>query len=103
MLGVPCTSFLLSPAVDRSSTPEHTDGMRVRASITLQKELSEVVDRYARRRKETRSAFIETALRVFVGGPTRDVQNARDLEIINQHTGSLNREACDVLEYTARR
>jgi metal-responsive CopG/Arc/MetJ family transcriptional regulator len=74
--------------------------MRVRASITLSKELLEVVDEYARQRKETRSAFIEAALRAFIDGRTRDVQNAGDLEIINQHADSLNREAIDVLGYS---
>jgi len=73
--------------------------MRVRASVTLPKELLDAVDRCAKRRKETRSAFIEAALRVFIGGPARNIQNARDLEIINQHADSLNREAVDVLEY----
>lgn len=72
----------------------------MRASITLPKELLEAVDRYAKRRKETRSAFIEAALRAFIDRPARDVQNARDLEIINEYADFLNREAVDVLGYS---
>jgi metal-responsive CopG/Arc/MetJ family transcriptional regulator len=74
--------------------------MRVRASITLPKELLESVDKHAKRRKETRSAFIEAALRAFIDEPAWNVQSTQDLEIINQHADSLNREAADVLDYS---
>jgi len=74
--------------------------MKVRVSITLSEELLRAVDRRAGRLKETRSAFIETALGVFLKRQTGDDErNARDLEIINERAESLNREAADVLEY----
>ena len=36
-------------------------------------------------------------------GQSREARNAKDLEILNQHADELNREAADVLTYTARR
>jgi metal-responsive CopG/Arc/MetJ family transcriptional regulator len=73
--------------------------MNVRTSITLSEELLKALDRWAKQRKETRSVFIEAALWAFIERSTRDMQNARDLEIINRNADSLNREALDVLEY----
>jgi metal-responsive CopG/Arc/MetJ family transcriptional regulator len=75
--------------------------MRVRISITLSKELLRTVDECARQQKSTRSNIIESALRVFLKWQTEhDERNARDLQIINEHADSLNREAVDVLGYS---
>jgi metal-responsive CopG/Arc/MetJ family transcriptional regulator len=67
--------------------------MKVRASITLSRDLLRAIDEHARQREETRSAFIEAALQAFVE------RSVRDLQIINEHADSLNQEAADVLEY----
>ena len=73
--------------------------MKVWTCIALSEELLKAVDKCAGQREETRSAFVEAALWAFIERFTRDVQNARDLEIINQRADFLNREARDVLEY----
>ena len=73
--------------------------MRVKTSITLSEDLLKAVDHCTSQQRKTRSDFIETAVRTFIEQLTRDEQNARDLEIINQNADSLNQEAADVLEY----
>jgi len=73
--------------------------MKVKTSITLSEELLQAVDARTRQQKRTRSDFIETAVWTFIQQQIRDEQNARDLEIINRHAESLNRQAADVLEY----
>lgn len=72
--------------------------MKVKTSITLSKDLLRAVDRLSRRYKN-RSEFIEAALQTYIAQIARDEQNAKDLEIINQHADSLNEEALDVLDY----
>jgi len=74
--------------------------MKVRTSITLPQELLRTVDKCARQQKKTRSGFIEAALWAFLKRSIRDVQNARDLEILNQRADFLNREASDLLDYS---
>ncbi len=76
--------------------------MKAKTSITLSDDLITVFDRRAGQMRKSRSEFIETALRVFVHQLARREINARDLEIINQHAESLNREAADVLDYQAQ-
>jgi metal-responsive CopG/Arc/MetJ family transcriptional regulator len=76
--------------------------MRAKISITLTEELLKAIDRRAKQQRATRSNFIEAAVQAFVRQLSRDEQNARDLEIINRNADSLNREACDVLEYSQR-
>jgi metal-responsive CopG/Arc/MetJ family transcriptional regulator len=73
--------------------------MKVKTSITLSEELLDAVNERTRQQSKTRSDFIETAVWAFLRQIKRDEQNARDLEIINQHADALNREAADVLEY----
>jgi metal-responsive CopG/Arc/MetJ family transcriptional regulator len=73
--------------------------MRVKVSITLTEELLKAIDQCAERQRMNRSDFIE-AVRPFIGRLTRNEQNARDLEIINnRHADVLNQEANDMLEY----
>ncbi len=86
-------------AIDKTHGRGHTNGMRVRVSITLSEELREAVDTYAKQRKETRSAFIEAALRALIKRQTWNEHSTRDLEIINEQADFLNREARDVLKY----
>ena len=75
--------------------------VKVKTSITLSDKLLEAVDKRARRKRKTRSGFIEVAVRAFIGRLIRNKQNARDLEIINRRADFLNQEANDVLEYQA--
>jgi metal-responsive CopG/Arc/MetJ family transcriptional regulator len=75
--------------------------MKVKTSITLSEDLLKTIDGLAGEHKKNRSDFIENALRAFVREILRARQNQRDMEIINQQAGKLNREAADVLEYQA--
>ncbi|NKQ35797.1 MAG: CopG family transcriptional regulator [Chloroflexi bacterium] len=72
--------------------------MKVKTSITLSEDLLETVDRFALQYKN-RSEFIEFALRKMIAQMNREQQDARDVEIINQHLDELNAEAEDVLGY----
>lgn len=72
--------------------------MKVKTSITVDKELLKVVDDLSRKYKN-RSEFIEAALQAYIAQITRSEQNAKDLEIINQFADDLNQEALDVLDY----
>ena len=72
--------------------------MKVRISITLSRELLQTVDQLSQRYK-SRSAFIESALSSFTAQLIRQVQDQRDLEVINQHADESNEEAEDVLDY----
>lgn len=47
----------------------------------------------------TRSEFIEEAVRVFIRQLIRKRRDSRDLEIINQRADYLNQETKDVLTY----
>jgi metal-responsive CopG/Arc/MetJ family transcriptional regulator len=73
--------------------------MKVKTSITLSEELLKAVDKRTKQQKKTRSDFIEVAVRAFIQQLIREEQNARDLDIINRHADSLNKEAAEVLEY----
>ena len=73
--------------------------MKVKTSITLSEELLKAVDKRTKQQKKTRSDFIEAAVRAFIQQLIREEQNARDLDIINRHADTLNKEAADVLEY----
>jgi len=72
--------------------------MKVKTSITVDKELLKVVDALSRKHKN-RSEFIEAALQAYIAQITRSEQNAKDLEIINHYADDLNQEALDVLDY----
>jgi len=72
--------------------------MRVKASITLPEDLLKAIDEYTGGHKN-RSKFIEDAVRAFIMQLIQRQQDARDLELINRHADSLNREAADVLSY----
>ncbi|MFH0795042.1 MAG: ribbon-helix-helix domain-containing protein [bacterium] len=72
--------------------------MKVKTSVTLSKELIKAIDRYSKP-NGSRSEFIEAAVSNVIKQMIRAQQNAHDVEIINRHAESLNREAEDVLEY----
>jgi metal-responsive CopG/Arc/MetJ family transcriptional regulator len=72
--------------------------MKIKTSITLSEDLLESVDAMSASYKN-RSEFIEIVLRKAIAQMNREKQDARDLEIINQHLDELNAEAEDVLGY----
>jgi metal-responsive CopG/Arc/MetJ family transcriptional regulator len=72
--------------------------MKIKTSITLSEDLLETVDSMSASYKN-RSEFIEIVLRKAIAQMNREKQDARDLEIINQHLDELNAEAEDVLGY----
>ena len=72
--------------------------MKVKTSITLDKDLLKAVDALSSKYKN-RSEFIEAALQAYISHMTRSEQNAKDLEIINYYADDLNQEALDVLDY----
>jgi metal-responsive CopG/Arc/MetJ family transcriptional regulator len=74
--------------------------MKVKTSITLSEDLLKAIDEHTGEYKN-RSEFIEDAVRAFIMKLIRRQQDSKDLEIINQHADSLNREASDVLSYQA--
>jgi metal-responsive CopG/Arc/MetJ family transcriptional regulator len=72
--------------------------MKLKTSITLSSELLEAID--ARTREgQSRSDFIEAALRVFIAQLQRRERDARDIDLINRHADELRKEALDVLDY----
>lgn len=77
---------------------EYIGSMKVKTSITLAEDLLKVIDEQSGPHK-SRSDFIEKAVRAYLAKVIRDQQDARDLEIINQHADRLNQEAKDVLKY----
>lgn len=72
--------------------------MKTKTSVTLSEDLLATVDKLAVNYKN-RSDFIEVMLRKAIAQMIRDEQDARDIEIINQHLDELNAEAEDVLTY----
>ena len=74
--------------------------MKEKTSITLSRDVLAVVDRMAGS-KQSRSAFIEQALREYLREQARAKVEARDLELINQAADELEAEVEDVLRYQA--
>ncbi len=72
--------------------------MKVKTSITLSSDLLRAVDRAAEE-GQSRSDFIEVALRAFFAQMQRRQRDARDQQILNEHADRLNAEAEDVLAY----
>lgn len=72
--------------------------MKLKTSITLPSELLETVDRRVEA-GQSRSDFIEIAIRVRLAQLDRDERDMRDLETLNRNADQLNAEAEDVLAY----
>ncbi len=70
----------------------------MKTSITISKDILKLVDEQVKD-ENSRSAFIETAIRTYLEVLKRQKRDQNDLSLINQNTGSLNREAIDVLRY----
>jgi len=74
--------------------------MKVEASIILDRDLLDAVDRLSGKGKN-RSEFIEAAIQAYIAQTAHHKQNAEDLDIINERADDLNEEALDVLDYQA--
>ena len=72
--------------------------MKVKTSITVEKDLLEAVDEMAGTNKN-RSEVIEAAIQAYIVERTMNAGNARDLDLINESADILNQEALDVLDY----
>ena len=72
--------------------------MKMKTSITLEKEVVAAVEQAARE-GESRSQVIERLLRQSIAARERDAIDQRDRKIINAHADELNEEAVDVLGY----
>jgi metal-responsive CopG/Arc/MetJ family transcriptional regulator len=72
--------------------------MKVEASISVDKDLLEAVDRLSGKDKN-RSEFIEAAIQAYIARIALHKRNAKDLDIINERADDLNEEALDVLDY----
>jgi metal-responsive CopG/Arc/MetJ family transcriptional regulator len=68
-------------------------------SATLSQDVLKAVDKL--KSYNSRSKFIELALRAFIAQTIRNQQNAQGLEIVNRRADALNSEAQDVLAYQA--
>jgi len=71
--------------------------MKEKTSITLSPEVLAGIDRLAGS-KRSRSAVIESVLRLYLRQRERARIHARDLEILNRAADRLNAEAEDVLK-----
>ena len=72
--------------------------MKIKTSITLSEEVLRAIDQISGESKN-RSAFIELAIRDYLKKKAKKLRDDRDLEILNQNSKRLNREAEDVLSY----
>ena len=72
--------------------------MKLRTSITLDREIVAAVEAVARS-GESRSQVIERLLRQSLAARTRSARDERDRCIIDAHAKELNEEALDVLGY----
>jgi metal-responsive CopG/Arc/MetJ family transcriptional regulator len=70
--------------------------MKVKTSITLSGELLREIDS-AIRGAANRPSFIEAAIKSYLLQKKREMRDSSDLEILNEHSAKLNKEAGDVL------
>ncbi len=72
--------------------------MKVKTSITLERDVVAAIDRQSDH-FGSRSEFLEEAARRFLERLQKDKKDRRDMDIINRRARALNREAEDVLDY----
>ncbi len=72
--------------------------MKLKTSITLDKEVVAAVERSARK-GESRSETIERLLRLCLAAQVRVERDNLDRDLIDAHADELNAEAADVLAY----
>lgn len=74
--------------------------MKIKTSITLDSELIKDIDKeYGA--KINKSQFIEEAVREYIERRVHRKRDLADLEILNKHAATLNKEAEDVLSFQA--
>ncbi len=74
--------------------------MKVKTSITLSEDIVRYIDASAGD-QQTRSEFIEKAVRDFIARRMQKERDSKDLAILNKEAERLNKEAEDVLSYQA--
>lgn len=74
--------------------------MKMKTSITLSEDIIRYIDASTGSR-QTRSEFIEHAVRDFIARQVQKERDRKDLSIINKRAEQLNKEAEDVLSYQA--
>jgi Arc/MetJ-type ribon-helix-helix transcriptional regulator len=72
--------------------------MKSKTSITLSQDVLEDLDRLIGR-SGNRSRVIESAVREYIRQHLREARDRRDLELINAHAASLNKETKEALSY----
>ncbi|MFW9929426.1 MAG: hypothetical protein ACFFD1_08550 [Candidatus Thorarchaeota archaeon] len=72
--------------------------MKIKTSLTLSEELLSAIDQKSTSHK-SRSDFVENALWAYLKYLIRQEKNKIDLQIINDNSKSLNKEAQEVLDY----
>ena len=95
---ITCSGPRVTQHETRITALEHDGGMKMKTSITLEKEVVADVEQAARE-GESRSQVIERLLRQSFAARERDATDQRDRKIINAHADELNEEAVDVLGY----
>lgn len=83
--------------MDAAGISEYIGSMKVKTSITLERETLRAIDALAGN-GSNRSRLIEAAVVDFVARRKRSVRERRDREILDRRADALNREALDVLE-----
>ena len=89
-----------APHGRRAGGVEYDRGMKLKTSITLDKDVAAAVEAIARG-GESRSRVIERLLRQSLAARARSAMEERDAGIIDAHADELNEEALDVLGYQA--
>ena len=74
--------------------------MKIKTSITLSQEILTLIDQHVEG-ENSRSAFIELAVKTYLEIIRRSKRDQNDLQIINRLSEKLNREAIDVLHFQA--
>jgi metal-responsive CopG/Arc/MetJ family transcriptional regulator len=72
--------------------------MKAKTSVTLSRDLLTLIDEYVTE-NNSRSAFIELAIRTYMEILERKNRDQHDLQIINRLSEKFNKEANDVLRY----
>ena len=94
----PLTRHRQCPASRKAGSRQYDYSMKMKTSITLEREVVTAVEEAARE-GESRSHVIERLLRQSLAARARAAIDTRDLNLINAHADELNEEAVDVLGY----
>ena len=75
--------------------------MKIKTSVSLSEDLVRGMDALLKEPglPDSRSAFLEAALRRFIADLERRMRDANDMEVLNRRSRKFNKEAADVLAY----